>query len=186
MEHQNVTEKVLITSRIESQNVYAFLSIRDYGFKFLLQADFLLIASREDIDSSSEWSAALLRCIPTAFHRAIEEFNGGDFRYSWLPYLPCRPYVADFFRELQKDTLGLLYRSQILESVDGVLRPPSELVYVPDNFTDKEGNPLIPTNGTSVKYLCSKYPPGDRYRLLDLGVQTLSTEMFIGASLADS
>ena len=33
MEHQDVTEKVPITSRIESQNVYAFLSIRDYGFK---------------------------------------------------------------------------------------------------------------------------------------------------------
>ncbi|KAH8820670.1 hypothetical protein F5884DRAFT_745017 [Xylogone sp. PMI_703] len=78
---------------IESQNVYAFLPVRDYGFKFLLQADFLLIASREDIDSSSPWNAALLDGIPHALHSAIKEFNDGELRYSWLLYLPFRPII---------------------------------------------------------------------------------------------
>jgi hypothetical protein len=68
---------------ITTQNVYAFLPIRDYGFSFLIQADFLLIASREEVDSS-DWNRGLLQHIPNAFRRAVEAFNSGDLRYTWM------------------------------------------------------------------------------------------------------
>ncbi|KAF2177739.1 hypothetical protein K469DRAFT_676716 [Zopfia rhizophila CBS 207.26] len=165
--------------KIESQSVYAFLPIRDYGFKFLLQADFILIASREDIDSSSRWNNNLLSLIPSVFHGAIREFNKGDFRYSWLPYLPARPSVADFFQHLEKETMKILSKSPILESFAGVLTPPCELVYVPERLSDENLVPLILTPATSSVYVSCKYPSSDRYKLLQLGVTSMSIEKFI-------
>ncbi|KAF2269756.1 hypothetical protein CC78DRAFT_452837 [Lojkania enalia] len=167
------------TPRIQSQNVYAFLPIRDYGFKFLLQADFVLIASREDIDSSSQWNKALLEMIPKAFHGAIQEFNRGPFRYSWLPYLPSRGTVADFFKRLEENVLKILSKSPILESFAGVLTPPRELIYVPERLCDESGTPLILTPETRSSYVSNKYPSSDRYRLMQLGVTPLSVEDFI-------
>jgi hypothetical protein len=145
----------------------------------LLQADFLVIASREDIDSSSPWNHALLRQIPQAFLGAIKVFNGGELRYLWLSYLPLRPYVGDFFKDLEKDTIKLLCMSPILESFAGVLKPPSSLTYVPATFTDQQGKPLILTKSTKDKYLSHKYPQTEHDSLSALGVQTLTTDGFI-------
>ncbi|KAF1995054.1 hypothetical protein P154DRAFT_379511, partial [Amniculicola lignicola CBS 123094] len=165
--------------KIGSQSVYAFLPIRDYGFKFLLQADFVLIASREEINSSSHWNKSLLDLIPGVFHGAIREFNKGDFRYSWLPYLPDRPAVADFFQHLEKETIKVLAKSEILESFAGVLTAPRDLIYVPKHLSDDGMVPLILTPATSSVYVSSKYPPSDRFKLLQLGVTLMSIEIFI-------
>ncbi|KAF2119069.1 hypothetical protein BDV96DRAFT_643225 [Lophiotrema nucula] len=165
--------------KIESQSVYAFLPIRDYGFKFLLQADFVLIASREDIDSSSPWNNNLLGLIPKVFHGAVKEFNKGSFRYSWLPYLPTRPSVADFFQSLEQEIVRILSNSPILESFAGVLTPPRELIYVPERLSDENRVPLVLTPTTSSIYVSSKYSSNDLYRLQQLGVTSLSTEKYI-------
>ncbi|KAF2396452.1 hypothetical protein EJ06DRAFT_240603 [Trichodelitschia bisporula] len=165
--------------RIEPQNVYAFLPVRDYGFKFLLQADFLLIASREDINSSADWNQALLQMVPLALHDAIKEFNSGNMRYSWLPYLPLRPYVGDFFKGLEDHTLDVLQTSAILESFDNRLMIPGSLIYVPAKFADTDGKPLILTKRTMAKYLSHKYSANDWYRLSHLGVRSLTIDGFI-------
>jgi hypothetical protein len=121
----------------------------------------------------------LLDRIPNALHGAIIEFNDGEFRYSWLPYLPFRPYVADFFKQLEDETINLLRTSPILESFEGELKPPSGLIYVPEPFTDTEGKPLILTPSTKSRYLSHKYPSSEWDRLSKLGVKSLSTENFI-------
>lgn len=46
--------------------------------QFSIQSDFLLIANREDIDSSSIWNHCLLEAIPRAFLDVVQEFNNGD------------------------------------------------------------------------------------------------------------
>jgi hypothetical protein len=121
----------------------------------------------------------LLNFIPHALHGAIKEFNRGKLRYSWLPYLPFRPDVSDFFQRVEEETLDLLHRSPILESFAGELTPPRNLTHVPESFTDKDGKPLILTQSTKSKYLSHKYPSRDLSRLLHLGVGSLSTESFI-------
>lgn len=145
----------------------------------MLQADFLLIASREDIDSSSSWNAALLQHIPDAFYRAVQQFNKGDLRYSWLPYLPQRPYVGDFFANLEDDIIQLLAKEPILESCEGILTPPNKLIYVPQKFTDAQDKPLIFTRQTKSIYLSTSYLPADAARLSHLGVHTLSSKDFV-------
>lgn len=145
----------------------------------MLQADFVLIASREDINSSSHWNEKLLSIIPKVFHGAVKEFNKTDFRYSWLPYLPARPAVADFFQHLEGDILNLLSKSPILESFSGELTAPRDLIYVPERLSDENNVPLILTPATTPVYVSSKYPSSDRYRLTQLGVKAMSIEMFI-------
>jgi hypothetical protein len=147
--------------------------------RFLLHADFVLIASREDIDSSSLWNKSLLQHLPGAIHSAIEEFNRGNFRYSWLPYLPVQNHVSDAFKRVREHTLQLLRESRILESIAGELTAPSNLLVVPKIFLDETGNPLLLTPETQSKYLSRKYPLEDCEHLRDLGVPDLSTDGFI-------
>ena len=54
--------------------VCAFLPLRTYGLRFLLQADFVVPSSRESVDASSEWNQWLRSEVPALFLRAAEEF----------------------------------------------------------------------------------------------------------------
>lgn len=60
------------------QNVYAFLPIRKYGLKFLLQGDFLLTASREDIESTLPWNCKIRDALTTAFLLSIDHSTRGS------------------------------------------------------------------------------------------------------------
>lgn len=117
--------------------------------------------------------------IPGVFHDAIREFNKGDFRYSWLPYLPARPVVADFFQHLEQEIMTILSKSPTLESFAGVLTPPRDLIYVPERLSDENQVPLVLTPATASVYVSSKYPSSDRYRLTQLGVKSMTIEEFI-------
>lgn len=166
-------------AEINSQHVYAFLPIRDYGFKFLLQSDFILTASREDIDRSSVWNQALHDSVPAALLKAISSFNEGKLRYSWLRYLPIRPPIIDFFEQLETITLQLLSREPILECASGKLTVPCRLTYVPDMFLDEDGMPLTLCESTLSKYLSHRYSSNDWPKLRWLGVHELSHDNFL-------
>ena len=105
-------------------------------------------------------------------------------RYSWLPYLPIRPYVGDFFKHLQDYTMDLLAVSPILESFAGELTAPDKLVYVSGRFSDRIGRPLVITKSTMPKYLSHKYHGGYQHRINELRVRNLDTQEFL-SDLAD-
>lgn len=144
----------------------------------MLQADFLLTANREDIDAS-DWNKTLLDQIPAALLHAVYDFNNGELRYSWLCYLPTRPYRDDFFRDLPAETTRHFSKQPILESFDGTLMSPAELTYVPERFTDAIGMPLIPQKYTSFHYLSKKYPSKYESELKYLGLAIMSPESFL-------
>jgi hypothetical protein len=104
------------------QKAYAFLPIRESGFRFLLQADFVLIANREDIeaplarvednDANTEastaeppewlivnaWNWRLLEALADCFVNAVIRFNNPDtqaLRYTWLGFLHDLPMVEE-------------------------------------------------------------------------------------------
>lgn len=145
----------------------------------MLQADFLLIASREDIDSSSAWNQALLEAVPSAFLKAILEFTDGDLRYTWMRYLPSRNHFSDFFEKLEPEILRLLSETPILENFAGILTTPSKLRSVPVHFTDENGIPLIITKGTMATYISQNYVLEDHAHLARIGVGSLSAEEFL-------
>jgi hypothetical protein len=166
---------------VPSQSVYAFLPIRDYGFKFLIQADFLLIASREDIDSSSAWNQHLLRSIPSAILDAIRVLDKTELRYTWPQFFQPRPVLVDFFSDLERQTLDLLSRSPILRSINGDLAAPRDLVWVNlgYQYVDRDGKPLTLSKETSSRYLSLRYSERDAYFLDSLGVQKMSFKTFL-------
>ncbi|TGJ87512.1 hypothetical protein E0Z10_g1294 [Xylaria hypoxylon] len=74
---------------VTSQQVFAFLPIRNMGFKFLIQADFVTQANRQDIVISSIRNQALRDGIADAFAEAMKQLCTDELlRYTWIRYLP--------------------------------------------------------------------------------------------------
>ncbi|KAI3334470.1 hypothetical protein F4824DRAFT_468040 [Ustulina deusta] len=74
---------------VPSQQVFAFLPIRNMGFKFLIQADFVTQANRQDIVTSSNRNQVLRDGIADAFAEAMKQLCTDELlRYTWIRYLP--------------------------------------------------------------------------------------------------
>ena len=56
---------------LQSLEVFAFLPLRSYGFRFLVQADWLVPSGREAVDHSSGWNDWLRSQIPDLFISAV-------------------------------------------------------------------------------------------------------------------
>ncbi len=61
------------------QSVFAFLPLRSYGFKFLIQADFEVPSNRSDVDRDSSWNQAILQEIPRLVVEAFFKFRVSCF-----------------------------------------------------------------------------------------------------------
>ncbi|KAL2075234.1 hypothetical protein VTL71DRAFT_177 [Oculimacula yallundae] len=163
--------------RRESQQVYAFLPIRDYGFEFLIQADFLLIASREDIDSSAEWNIVLRNELTSAFIDSMKEFNSGELRYLWSQWLPIRDPLESFLKPFHRQLIEQMKTSTLLYAQNGDLLAPSQLSYVLDEYL-YDGAPLTVSSSTSTRYLSGRYL-NDHIRYLEvIGVARMTEATF--------
>lgn len=145
----------------------------------MIQADFLLIASREDVDNSSRWNQSLRDQFVDAFLESFAWFNSGSFRYTWLRYLPPKPVSFDFFSPLKTRLLERLSREPVLESWDEKLRPGSSLTYVPDKYMDHEGVPLTLTPSKHSVYVSQSYSHDDAEQLKLLGVTEMDDTLFL-------
>ncbi|PKS05647.1 hypothetical protein jhhlp_008166 [Lomentospora prolificans] len=166
---------------IQPQNVYAFLPIRDYGFSFLLQADFLLPANREDVHIDSAWNQALGKAAATAFVEAVRHMSDlkSALRYSWVRYLPLTTSQSAFFELIRADILKKLQSVKVLESIDGRKRKPESLVVVPHYWKDHSGRPFMATKGSSSKFAAGNYEyNSDRAYLNLLGVKFMDEALF--------
>lgn len=169
-------------ARIEPQSVYAYLPIRDYGFKFLVQADFLLIANRGDIDKSSRWNRALCDAMVDVLLGDIHRFNLSPLRYTWPRYLPDNRFLGgDLFDGFRLKLMARLVLSPVLESEDenGPFSAPCNLYYVPESFCGEKGTPLTRSAKTISKYLSCKYSHSDWEYLENIGVRGLTNDVFL-------
>jgi hypothetical protein len=194
------------------QDVHAFLPLRCYGFKvcfpgwgpcivvlkralkkkFIIQADFITSASREDVLADKPWNQALRRSVVDAFLLAMERFrNDPTIRNVWFRYLP--ESISDsFFCYVEKKLLADLEKTPILRSTDGTYHRASQLFFLPWTFSDNEGAPLIPESHLPLarRYLSPDYdihPDGQDRRILHhLGVREMTEHDFLtGLTLMD-
>ncbi|GAB1312416.1 hypothetical protein MFIFM68171_02626 [Madurella fahalii] len=164
--------------RAEAQSVYAFLPIKSYGFKFLLQGDFLLTANREDI-IDCPWNHALRDACAEAFMDAVKLFNTGPMKYTWPYFIPTSG-ISSFFVPLQTAILSRLETSDILESLGDGLGTPSLLVSVPKSgFTYNGDTPFTVSSQTISKYLSPSYPDWATKAVTSIGVKELDDEQFL-------
>ncbi|GAW15237.1 hypothetical protein ANO14919_046460 [Xylariales sp. No.14919] len=169
-----------LKSPCQTYDVYAFLPIRDYGFKFILQADFQLVTSREEIDASSTRNRELIQQIPNAFLQAVNKINAErlPLRYSWPHHLPSTQHRDDCFKDLWQNMLRLISDQPILESLEGDLVAPSKLSFCPSDYADEDGNPLVPPTSQTLIYASPNYSNMDS-KLQQLGVHRLSDKEFL-------
>lgn len=90
------------------QPVFAFLPLRNYGLKFILQGDFVLPTSREEVDSNSAWNQWLLSEYPSLFLAALGSFSNlpcfrdhpGKAVSAFMSFVPLVGEVHGFFSGL--------------------------------------------------------------------------------------
>ena len=72
--------------------------MRSFGLRFVVQADFLLAASREELLKENEWNLWLRNSLVGAFASAIEIFKQDSVvKFLWTKYLPLAREVEDPF-----------------------------------------------------------------------------------------
>lgn len=111
----------------EQQQVFAFLPLRSYGLRFILQGDFKVPSSREEVDCDSDWNQWLRSEIPNAFLKSTEVFqktlaaagsSPGKAVSSFMSFVPIEGEVLGFFSPLPRMILSSLRGSACLP-VDG-------------------------------------------------------------------
>ncbi|XP_077982386.1 uncharacterized protein LOC144437336 [Glandiceps talaboti] len=102
------------------QKVFAFLPLRSYGFRFVVQGDFDVPSSREDVDMDSAWNQWLRSELPTLFIEALQAFRGhpslSDLQAvcSFLQYVPLEDEILGFFKPVARQILQQLKASPCL------------------------------------------------------------------------
>ena len=160
--------------------------------KFIIQADFITSASREDVLGDKLWNRSLRGSVVDAFLLAIRRFkNDPTIRNVWFRYLP--ESISDsFFCYVEHKLLAELNRQQILRSTDGTDCRAAQLFFRPWSFRDDSGAPIIPEAYLPYarRYLSPDYDirseGQDRHILHRLGVREMIDEDFLaGLALMD-
>jgi hypothetical protein len=121
-----------------SQQLYAFLPVRDYGFRFLVQGDFLLSSSREDVHKSPVWNKRARDEIAKAFVRALEPFKHDvALKYSFLQFVPRKGDITDpFFLEAGEKILAELKEADCVLAESKEWRKPREVINADDDLRE--------------------------------------------------
>lgn len=124
----------------------AFLPIDKYGFRFLIQADFLLASARSEIREDKEWNIWLRGEILKVFIKAVTYFKSNPkYKHKFLEYIPRAKEVSNtFFLELSKGILDYCRKNEVLCSNNTSYsdwQVPSKLLYA-----DKEVRELFPSS----------------------------------------
>ncbi|KAJ0508397.1 putative histidine kinase/HSP90-like ATPase superfamily [Helianthus annuus] len=108
--------------KLDHQYVFAFLPLRTYGLKFIIQGDFILPSSREEVDGDSPWNQWLLSELPDLFVSAelsfcsLPGFNNclGKAVSVFLSFVPLVGEVHGFFAQLPRMIISKLCVSNCL------------------------------------------------------------------------
>jgi len=115
---------------------YAFLPIRDFGFSFCIQADFVLISSREGLHEDLEWNVVLRDQIAKAFVDAVKAFKSHPrLANTYLSFLPDYNAVHDpFFRAVVEQINDALGEADCVPVEFGEWRKPENVIIVSDDI----------------------------------------------------
>lgn len=147
-------------------------------FQFLLQADFVLTANREEIDASHSWNYTILYNLEQAFLAAIKTIAVTRLQHHWPLYLPLenRP---DIFYPFRASILGKVSKECIVQSYSGSFLTPGVLFYVPEQYLDSKGIPLTLSKYTESQYISPLYKQTTLPALKKLGVKELTFDNFL-------
>ncbi|KAI0052020.1 hypothetical protein FA95DRAFT_1533561 [Auriscalpium vulgare] len=174
---------------ISSQDVHAFLPLRSYGFSFIIQADLLTSASREDVLTDLMWNLSLRNSVVDAFMMAVDRFlESPSLRDVWYRYLPQE--IPDSFFSVIKHAIFVRLRARpIWRSRGGTHHPATKVIILPSRFADEDGQPLVPAEYLphGLHYLAPEYDAERNDKLFfGLGVLAMSEDLFLAGLFAMS
>ncbi|KAF7958935.1 hypothetical protein EAE96_002461 [Botrytis aclada] len=168
---------------IEEQYAFAFLPLEKFGYKFIIQSDFITTASREDIVDSA-WNRQLLEEVVATFCSAISDPNGflehDTLRYSWIRYIPTTTITDEFWGLLQLRLFDELCTSKFFFSLDGSRWSPNRLRVLQNIFRDEHRAPLLAdTVAGTTAYISAFYNASDIPILEKMKAKHLDTGEFL-------
>uniref|UniRef100_A0A3P8TIF1 Wu:fj29h11 n=1 Tax=Amphiprion percula TaxID=161767 RepID=A0A3P8TIF1_AMPPE len=127
-----------IVCQPQKQPVFAYLPLRSFGFRFIIQ-DFDIPSSREDVDRDSSWNQWLRAEIPQLFLQAMDvftqdhpEFKGLKGLCQFLQFTPLPDEVLDFFKPVASQIIQLLKGKAFLPDGKVVYKLPSQVAVCRD------------------------------------------------------
>ncbi|XP_041376442.1 protein NO VEIN-like isoform X2 [Gigantopelta aegis] len=146
------------------QPVFAFLPLRSYGFRFIIQGDFDVPSSREDVDRDSPWNQWLRNEIHVLFiealekFKSLEEFTELEALMTFLQFVPLEDEILDFFRPVSSSILQKLKAKECLPvqtSKKGSIlwKIPSQTVIVRDPLIKEVISPELLQKNLNLYYL---------------------------------
>lgn len=112
------------------QKLFAFLPVRSYGFKFIIQGDFLLPPSREDIHKDRKWNEFLRDQIPPIFENAVNSFKEDEnLKRTFFNFIPLKEEIQDpFFLPVVEKIHQLMAENECILTDSGAWRRPREVL----------------------------------------------------------
>ncbi|VDI46757.1 Hypothetical predicted protein [Mytilus galloprovincialis] len=173
------------------QPVFAFLPLRSYGFRFIIQADFDVPSSREDVDRDSAWNQWIRNEIHKLFLEALEvfkshkEFTGMKALINFLQFVPVEDEILDFFRPVSTQILKQLRAKPCLPTQPnnkGVVswKLPTQVVTVKDALIREVVTPEFLQKHFDLFYLHREVTDMLNPTLIQcLGIESLTTNHLI-------
>lgn len=158
---------------VEPHDIFAYLPVRPMGFKFIIQADFVTDASRQDIVRDSSRNIALLDGVAAAFSTAVLQFCEYDgLRLQWMRYLPDRrdENWGHLWRILVNKIAGHLSDTPVLYCHKNFDRHPIRDLFRLKQHVCDNGEPLF-EDGDPEIIVSQRYSSSDLAILEDYGLK---------------
>ena len=173
---------------LERQWLFAFLPVRQMGFKFLIQADFVTQANRQDIVTTSARNQGLATGVADAFIKGVLQLcDHQTLQYQWMRYLPEEDaYPWDhFWKQVMAKIKERITTTAILRpAVPGPLRMIRNSRRHLLSHLDASGQPLLPDVDPGL-YLSLQYQDADLCRLDGFGLDATFMVENIARARAD-
>ncbi len=114
---------------IDGSKIFAFLPVAQAGFRFSIQADFVLSASRGAIKENLPWNIKLRSEIANAFVNSHAHFkNHPPLQNGYFEFLPRKNEVSgEFLRPVRNVIIDLLIRAKCIRSASGTWCIPADI-----------------------------------------------------------
>ncbi len=120
---------------LEKMDVFAYLPLRSFGFSFIIQADFVVPASRQDVTQDSDWNQWIVKQIPHLFIKAFGYFCKQHIEFgnqimalkAYMKFLPLEEEIIGFFQHVPRQIAELLRNEAFMPAIE-TLEDGSEIV----------------------------------------------------------
>ncbi|KAI1262212.1 hypothetical protein F5Y18DRAFT_398949 [Xylariaceae sp. FL1019] len=162
---------------VEPQDLFVFLPVRPVGFNFLIQADFVTDANRQDVVQDSLRNLGLIQTVAEAFIKAVLQFcEHGSLRFQWMRYLPKEGDNADtkwrgLWLHLVQDIKSRLAKTALFyDRYNSQRRFLTDLRRLMGALADEKDNPLFEEDAPG-KLISTQYIGSDLLVLMGYGLK---------------